>query len=269
MTAASTFLARPAIPTFSVRDRVETIAAAFDEHGCVVVTDAVSSETRAQIRRELAPVMAAAPVQPDDPSAFYPGLTRRAVALAVRSRGARELVLHPTSLALASHHLGASCERFQLHATAAVEVGPGARPQVLHREEDPFPIFPLPRPNLVIASIWAISDFTERNGATRVVPGSHRWTRDRVAREDEIAVGEIPAGSVLYWAGGLLHGAGPNHSDVWRYGLILTYSCAWLRQEENQYLEVRRDEIARLDPELRKVLGFTMHGGLGYRDPRL
>ncbi len=79
----------------------------------------------------------------------------------------------------------------------------------------------------------------------------------------------MPAGSVLYWAGGLLHGAGENRSDDWRYGVILTYSCAWLRQEENQYLEVPREQIARLDPELRKVAGFTMHGALGYRDPRL
>jgi ectoine hydroxylase-related dioxygenase (phytanoyl-CoA dioxygenase family) len=260
---------RPAVPTFTARDPSEAIAAAFDEHGCVIVSDAVSAETRAQIRRELAPLMTAAPLQPDDPAAFYPGLTRRAVALVVRSPTTRELVLHPTTVALTSHHLGANCERFQLHATAAVEVGPGARAQVLHREEDPFRIFPLPRPNLVIASIWAISDFTESNGATRVVPGSHRWTGDRVAREDEVAIGAMPAGSVLFWAGGLLHGAGPNRSDDWRYGVILTYSCAWLRQEENQYLEVPRDEVVRLDPELRKVIGFTMHGALGYRDPRL
>jgi ectoine hydroxylase-related dioxygenase (phytanoyl-CoA dioxygenase family) len=269
MTSAATTSARPAIPTFRAGDSGEAIAAAFAEHGCVVVTDAISDETRARIRSELAPIMASAPVQQDDPTAFYPGLTRRAVALVVRSQTTRDLVLHPTSLALASRHLDANCERFQLHATAAVEVGPGARPQVLHREEDPFKIFPLPRPNLVIASIWAISDFTEANGATRVVPGSQRWTSGRVAREDEVAIGAMPAGSVLYWAGGLLHGAGENRSQAWRYGIILTYSCGWLRQEENQYLEVARDEIPRLDPELRKVAGFTMHGALGYRDPRL
>ena len=265
----STAPVRPVIPRFSALEPIQAIAAAFDEHGCVVVTDAVSTETRAQIRGELEPILAAAPVQRDDPTAFYPGLTRRAVALVVRSQTVRELVLHPTSLALASHHLSENCERFQLHATAAVEVGPGARPQVLHREEDPFRIFPLPRPNLVIASIWAISEFTEANGATRVVPCSQRWPKDRVAREDEVAIGAMPAGSVLYWSGGLLHGAGENRSQDWRYGIILTYSCGWLRQEENQYLEVPRDAISRLDPELRKIAGFTMHGALGYRDPRL
>ena len=257
------------IPRFDASAPPEAIAAAFDETGCVVVTGATSDATRARIRAELDPLLHESGTHPDDAGAFYPGHTRRVVALIARSPASHELVLHPTSLALATHHLAANCEKFQVHATAAVEIGPGARTQVLHREEDPFKFFPLPRPNLVIASIWAISDFTAANGATRVVPGSHRWDAGRVARDDEIAVAEMPAGSVFYWAGGLLHGGGSNTADDWRFGIILTYSCGWLRQEENQYLEVARDSIAGLDPALRKVAGFSMHGALGYRDPRL
>jgi len=261
---------RPSIPTFAADASPDALAAAFAEHGCAIVTGAVSAETCARIRAELAPTMAETPVQADDPQAFYPGLTRRVVALITRSVTTRGLVMHPTSLMLTDRHLGANCEHFQLHATAAVEIGPGARRQMLHREEDPFRFFPVPRPNLVMASIWAISDFTAANGATQAVPGSHRWPADRVAREDEIAIAEMPAGSVLYWAGGLLHGGGSNTTARdWRYGIILTYSCGWLRQEENQYLEVARADIPTLDPDLRRVAGFTMHGALGYRDPRL
>ena len=259
----------PSIPTFAADAAPEDIAAAFAEQGCAIVTGAATDALRSQLRSELAPILAEAGQQEDDPSAFYPGLTRRAIALVTRSAAARELVMHPVSLALSEHHLGANCLQFQLHATAAVEIGPGARRQVLHREEDPFNFFPLPRPNLVIASIWAISDFTEANGATCVVPGSHRWAAGRVAQEDEIAVADMPAGSVLFWSGGLLHGAGANTSEGARYGVILSYSCGWLRQEENQYLEVPRAELATFDPHLRKVVGFTMHGALGYRDPRL
>ncbi len=257
------------IPRFCAADSAEAIAAAFDEHGCVVVTGATSDDARARIRAELDPLLHESGAHPDDADAFYPGHTRRVVALIARSPASHALVMHPTSLALATHHLSANCEKLQVHATAAVEIGPGARTQVLHREEDPFRFFPLPRPNLVIASIWAISEFTAANGATRVVPGSHRWPAARVARADEISVAEMPAGSVFYWAGGLLHGGGSNTADDWRFGIILTYSCGWLRQEENQYLEVARESISQLDPELRKVAGFTMHGALGYRDPRL
>ncbi len=269
MQTEQTQRARPSIPKFDVDAAPEHIAEAFAEHGCAIVNGAASDALRNQLRSELAPLMAEAGLQQDDPSSFYPGLTRRAVALVTRSTAARELVMHPVSLALSEQHLGANCLHFQLHATAAVEIGPGARRQVLHREEDPFNFFPLPRLNLVIASIWAISDFTEANGATCVVPGSHRWPAGRVAQDDEIAVADMPAGSVLFWSGGLLHGAGANTSADARYGVILSYSCGWLRQEENQYLEVPRAELATWDARLRKVVGFTMHGALGYRDPRL
>ena len=257
------------IPVFAATDSIDDIGAALDEYGCAVVTGAVAQDVRERIRDELAPIMAESPAQQDDPAAFYPGLTRRVPAVVVRSHTARQLVLNPISLALTERHLGANCQGFQLHATAAVEIGPGARTQVLHREEDGFRIFPLPRPNLVLASIWAISDFTEDNGGTRVVPGSHRWTADRSPRQNEIVSAEMPAGSVFYWTGGLLHGGGENRTQDLRYGIILTYSCGWMRPEENHYLEVPRSEVASLDPVLRKLLGYSMFGGLGYRDPRL
>ncbi len=109
--------------------------------------------------------MDAAPVaSSDDPADFYPGRTRRVTALVARSKTVGELVMHPTPTALYDHHLGPNCERYHLHVTAAREVGPGARSQILHREEDTFPFFELPRPNLILATMWAITDFTADNG---------------------------------------------------------------------------------------------------------
>ena len=77
----------------------------------------------------------------------------------------------------------------------------------------------------------------------------------------------MPAGSVLYWLGGTLHGAGPNTSQDWRYGVILTYSLGWLRQEENQYLHIPPERLAELSPEVRRVAGFEMYEALGLFDP--
>ena len=74
----------------------------------------------------------------------------------------------------------------------------------------------------------------------------------------------MPAGSVLYWLGGTLHGAGANTSQDWRYGVILTYSCGWLRQEENQYLDVPAEMARRLSPALRDIIGYKMYHGLGF-----
>ncbi len=219
---------------------------------------------------ELAPHVDAAPVAPsDDPSDFYPAKTRRVTALVARSETVRELVMHPTPTALCDHHLSPNCERIQLHVTAALAVGPGARSQVLHREEDPFSFFSLPRPNLILATMWAITDFTAENGGTLLVPGSHRWDASRKPQPDEIVPAEMPAGSMLFWLGGTLHGAGANVSNDWRYGVILTYSLGWLRQEENQYLDVPPHVADGLSPELRERTGHSMHGALGFSDPRV
>ena len=261
----------PQIPRRSADDPIESLIADLDEAGCLVVTDALAKAQREAVRSELATSLdAVTGLEHDDPESFYPGRTRRVVALIERSKSVHDAVLHPTSAALCEHHLGPNCERYQLHVSAALEVGPGARKQILHREEDPFTIFPLPRPNLVLASMWALSDFTAANGGTRLVPGSHRWEADRVPEPGEIAPAEMPAGSVLYWLGGTLHGAGANTTEAeWRCGVILTYSLGWLRQEENQFLSMSTKTAHSLSPELQALTGRAMNGALGFFDPRV
>ena len=214
--------------------------------------------------------MRAAAPGTDDPDAFYPGITRRIVALMHRSPTSRDLLMHPTVEALGDRHLGAGGETWTLNVTAGLEVGPGARDQVLHREEDLYPFFPCPRPNLILATMWAISDFTADNGGTQIVPGSHRWDGDRRAEPHEIVRAEMPAGSVLFWLGGTLHGAGANTTaDDWRYGVILTYNRSWLRQEENQYVSMPLADALALPAATRDRLGFGFDNGdgLGFYDP--
>ena len=254
-----------AIPQLGGDEPPDALYAALSEAGCLVVTDALPAEQCRRIESELAQAMAAARVvEADDPKQFYPGRTRRVTGLVSRSETVREVITHDLSRQLAERHLGANCERIQLHVTAAVSIGPGARAQVLHREEDLFPFFPVPRPNLILASMWAINDFTADNGATLLVPGSHRWDAKREATPSEVAAAQMPAGSVLYWLGGTLHGGGANTSNRWRYGVILTYSLGWLRQEENQYLDIPPEVLATLTPELQALTGHAMHGGLGF-----
>ena len=145
------------IPRHSASDSVDDLAAALAYAGCLVVSEAADLATRDAITAELAPHMAAVRVRDDAAAAFYPGLTRRVSALVARSARVGELILHPTATALCDRFLTPNAHfGYQLHATAALEVGPGARAQVLHREEDAFTFFPLPRPNLVVATMWAI-----------------------------------------------------------------------------------------------------------------
>jgi ectoine hydroxylase-related dioxygenase (phytanoyl-CoA dioxygenase family) len=243
---------------------------ALAESGCLVVTDLADVATREAVTRELAPHMEEAEFKTgEDSEDFYPGRTRRVTALVARSQAVGGLMLHPTVRGLCEDTLGREKTAYQLHVTAALKVGPGARAQLLHREDDSFPFFEVPRPNLILATMWAISDFRADNGGTLIVPGSHRWEAGRVAELDEVVSAEMPAGSILFWAGGTFHGAGENRSNDWRYGVIFTYSLAWLRQEENQYLDVPRHIAEKLSPEMRTMIGYDMHGSLGLFDPRV
>ena len=258
------------IPEFDAMDDVESIKAALDRAGCAVIKGVQAPADVNRVKAELDGFMSELRVVNDDsPEEFYPARTRRLPAVLARSSGSHAMALNETIDALCWHHLGDNCERFHLHVSAALEIGPGAREQILHREEDPFQFFSLPRPNLVLATMWAMTDFTKLNGATLLVPGSHRWPTQRKAHADEIVKAEMPSGSVLIWLGGTLHAAGANISDHWRYGVILSYSLGWLRQEENQYLDLPPNLAASMSDDIKALVGYPMHGSLGFYDPRV
>lgn len=260
------------IPECDAGDDHATMIEALDEAGALVIHGAASADTMATTRRQLQEAMGKAKVRPDAPEDFYPGHTRRITALMGRSPSARDLMMDPTISALCDAHLLPNCAEYQVHVSAGLEVGPGARDQILHREEDPFSFFELPRPNLILATMWAVSDFTVENGGTQIVPGSHRWEKGRAAEPGEVVRAEMPTGSVLVWLGGTLHGAGANVTDDdWRYGVIITYSLGWLRQEENQSFTMPLAEALELPEATRRRLGFDMdyNGALGIYDPRV
>lgn len=260
----------PTIPQCSATDDIDSMYAALDEAGCLVVHGMTKPDEIAAVQAELDDHMKATGVDQDNPEDFYPGNTRRVVALMHRSPAMRELMMHPTVGQLCDQHLLANCKTWQLNVAAALEIGPGARDQILHREENLFPYWEPPRPNLILATMWAMTDFTVENGGTQLVPGSHRWDGERTAEPDEIVRAEMPAGSVLVWLGGTLHGGGANvTADDWRYGVVLTYTLGWLRQEENQFLSIPLADALALPADVRTRLGFDRDygGGLGFYDP--
>ena len=120
---------------------------------------------------------------------------------------------------------------YQLHVSAALNIGPGARAQVLHREEDLSRTSLSRGQTLFLPRCGRFLIFARTMGQP-CVPGSHTWPADRSPEPDEITSAEMPAGSLFFWLGGTLHGGGANTSSDWRYGVILTYSLGWVRQEE-------------------------------------
>ena len=265
----------PSIPTLPETAPAEDVVACLERDGCVVVRDVLNKASRDAIAHELAPHFEKSDAgtrlnktyeASGGDGNFYPGNTKRITGLVAKSETFRSMVTHHVTVSACDAILKPNCARYQVHATAALVVGPGATVQVLHREEDAFNFFKVPRPDMVVASMWAINDFTAANGGTHLVPGSHRWAEGRVARDDEVVAAEMPAGSVLLWKGGTLHGAGANQSDQWRYGVFLSYSLGWLRQEENQYIDVPPDLARTFAKPVRHLIGYTMHAALGYSD---
>ena len=240
------------------------VASALERDGAVIVDDVLDADTCERLDVELAPSLAATPWGPDD---FSGRNTRRTGALIARSVTCRDLVMHPLALGTASAWL-AHATNFQLHLTQAIAIGPDSPAQPVHRDQWAFDFFPFPAGYEVQCNtIWALTDFTEENGATRVVPGSHRQADGLRFELDDTEAATMTRGSVLFYTGSVYHGGGPNRSAETRIGLNITYNLAWLRQEENQYLAVPHDLAATLPIDLLRVMGYDRGAyALGYID---
>ena len=183
-----------------------------------------------------------------------------------RSPKCRELALHPLINSLCEKYLAPYSNGYQLHFTQAISIGPNEDPQILHRDRGVWGGYVNRSIETQFSTIWAISDFTEANGSTRIVPGSHKWDKERYPNEDEIVLATMPAGSIMIYNGSVMHGGGKNttHNDH-RLAVLLHYTLTWLRQEENQYLSCPPEIAKELSPELRNLMGYTQGGPvLGY-----
>jgi ectoine hydroxylase-related dioxygenase (phytanoyl-CoA dioxygenase family) len=238
--------------------------------GCVVVERLVDDAQLDAIDRELDPFVGATAVGGDD----FTGLrTRRTGSLLARSRTFRDLAAHPLVLGTLDRVLGDHATSYQLHLTQVIEIGPGEPAQLVHRDQWAFDFFPFP-PGFEVEchTMWAMCDFTEENGATRVIPGSHEWADKLRPTVDETVPAVMPKGSVLLYLGSVYHGGGANRSDAPRRGINVGYTLSWLRQEENQYLACPPDVARDLPEDLARLAGYRRGAyALGYygdlRDP--
>lgn len=168
--------------------------------------------------------------------------------------------------------LGPNCHHYRLNISGARQVCPGNAHQFLHREMDTFRPFlehDPEAPERALAIVWALTDFTLENGATRLVPGSHRWPRDRSAEEHEVARAVMPKGSAALWTGKTLHGLAASRDES-RTSVTFVFMVDWLTTEENQFLAIP-PEVARGLPErAQQLIGYRASPALGWvsdRDP--
>ena len=163
--------------------------------------------------------------------------------------------------------LGPNCHHYRVNVGGTLQVWGGGTAQPLHREMDiyrPFLEHNPEQPEYIVAMNWAGTDFTLDNGATRLVPGSHRWPQERKAEEHEVAQAVMPKGSVVFWLGSVLHGLGASRSDEARTGIIFTMVVNWLATEENQYLAVPPEIARTLTERAQQLLGYRSSATLGW-----
>ena len=232
--------------------------------GALIIDDLADVELIDRIMAEMAPWIEATPPGSDD---FSGRATRRTGALIARSPSSHELIQHPTILEVTAKLLDRA-QSYQLHLTQVISIGPDSPGQSIHRDQWAFDFFEFPADyHVQCNTIWAMTDFTEANGATRLMPGSQDLPNSFEHTIDETVPAEMSKGSCLLYTGKVYHGGGANTSEETRAGLNITYDVGWLRQEENQYLSVPSEIAETLPDELLRLMGYRIGAyALGYID---
>lgn len=199
-------------------------------------------------------------------NAFEGHHTIRIYNLLARDPVFRAVPVHPAVLPVVEGVLDPGC---LISSLSSISIDPGESAQPIHADDTLIGL-PRPHPALVCNSMWALTDFTEENGATRIVPGSHRFdtTPEYGSHPDSIAA-EMPKGSVLVWNGSLWHGGGANRSGQRRVGIAMNYCAGFIRQQENQQLGIPLELVKTFEPRLQELVGFGTYLHLiGHIDKR-
>jgi ectoine hydroxylase-related dioxygenase (phytanoyl-CoA dioxygenase family) len=237
------------------------VAEQLEESGFAVLENYLTPDDVAAKRADLERILASNPTGRNDFEGFS---TQRIYALFAKTRTFDAQATDPLILGVLEEVLGPG---FQLSAPVGISIGPGEKAQPIHRDDG---VYPMRRPHreLVVNTMWALDDFTEANGATVVIPGSHKWVDEQPAKDSPVVRAVMPAGSVMLFVGSIHHGGGANTTERSRLGVILEFCAGWVRPQENHVLGVPKQIVRDLDPKLQELLGYSVLGLLGNVDGR-
>jgi hypothetical protein len=229
---------------------VEADLAALNRDGYVIWENLLSAEECRQIRQVVRPWLGHT-----GRNSFEGRHTQRIYSVLSRTRVCDRLVDNPRVLAVLDRLL---MPNYLLSALQAINIQPGETAQLPHHDDGFYPI-PRPREPLAAATIWAIDDFTADNGATVVIPGSHRWGKRRPSDEDRALPVVMPAGSCVFFVGTLWHGGGANTTTGERLAVTAQYCEPWLRPMEAFTLSISREIARTVSEDIRRMLGYSIH----------
>ena len=244
------------------------LIAAIERDGGAIVEGFVAPLVIDELKMDLLPKLDACSPGRDD---FSGTKTRRMSALFAKTRRVADLAVHPLFLGAAEHFVNVpvvygSGEQaravrpgLRIGATQLIQIGPGQGAQPLHRDHWAMLWrYPDYGRQVRLQLMLAVSDFTEENGATQVVPGSHLWSEDRTADPAEAISAEMKSGSALLFLGSTHHGGGTNRTaNEFRTGVTLGLDCAAMRQEENMYLALDAETVRSYPEQIRRLLGWS------------
>ena len=253
------------------------ILAVLAQDGGVIVHNMLSPQVVANLLSELAPQSETSQVGPkssnENVNHFWGQQTKRFTRLAQRSQTfADEVLVHPILTGVADELLKPSCASYWMNTGQMMIVMPGGAPQYMHRDSDDWPAMCSPSaPPCQISCMFALSDFTAENGATRVAPSSHLWSDySRQATDDEITQAVMPAGSGMIYLGKTLHSAGANKTESEaRFGMHLSYVLGWLTPEEAGCLGVTEDRAKTFTKQQQQLLGYRCYDASDLNGGRL
>jgi ectoine hydroxylase-related dioxygenase (phytanoyl-CoA dioxygenase family) len=237
---------------------VDEVAERIASDGYAILEDAIEPSLVDALTSDLTRLEERLGTSPGD-NTFEGEATTRVYNLLAYGGPWLELPVHPTILPVAEAVLGGE---ILVSTVSSIAIAPGETAQPIHADDQ---VMPLARPHVptVCNSMWALTDFTEANGATRIVPGSHRFDHAPEYRTHyESIPAEMPKGSILVWTGALWHGGGTNTTDETRIGIAMNYCAGWIRQQENQQLGIPPELMAEFSPRLRSLCGLGVYRGL-------
>ena len=220
------------------------------EQGYTIVENAIEPTLIDELNAALARLEQYLDVQPA-PNSFEGHKTLRVYNLLAYDDLWQQVPVHQHVLPVVERVLDPGCI---ISSLSSIDILPGEIAQPIHADDQLIPL-PKPHPPTVCNSMWALTDFTEANGATRLIPGTHLadHSPDYGAEYDSIAA-EMPKGSVLIWHGSLWHGGGANATNEARVGIAMNYCAGYIRQQENQQLGLPREKVQTFAPRLRELV---------------
>jgi ectoine hydroxylase-related dioxygenase (phytanoyl-CoA dioxygenase family) len=240
--------------TIDIASHVDRIAA----EGYTVIEDAIEpavvdalADDLARLERELGIVPAK--------NSFEGERTVRIYNLLAYGDLYERIPVHPNVLPVVERVLDPGC---LVSSLSSIAICGGETAQPIHADDQLIPL-PKPHPPTVCNTMWALTDFTEANGATRIVPGSHLYDHSpNYGQHYDSIAAEMPKGSVLVWHGSLWHGGGANVTPERRTGIAMNYCAGYIRQQENQQLGLPRETVRRFSQRLRELVGYGIYSGL-------